>query len=300
MRLILLMADGAVRFPGLKVGVEHLMEGIEIFGIHISFFGMLVALSLFLGLVIAEGLARKTEQNTEDYLDLGIRVIVGGVISARVTYIISHWSYYKFQPQEMFSLTQGGMSFLGALSAGLLISFVYCRKRKISWLKTCDTALIGVVAAQIIGRAGDFFSRSTLGTYSDGALAMQVAIEDVDMQPMVMSRASSKMFVGNFIQVHPVFLYEIILLLLLYAVMAVVHKKQKMNGLVLAFYLIGYGMIRFATEFIRLDSVRAIGGVLSLEHLVALLIAGFGVWVLIDCLKRQRTELKNLPKHFFS
>lgn len=300
MRLITLTADGAIRFPGLKINVEHLMEGIEVFGIHISFSGMLIALALFLGLMIAEHLAKKTEQNTENYLDLGIRVILGGVIGARVTYIITHWSYYKFEPGEMFTLSQGGMSFLGALAAGLFISFVYCRKRKLSWLKICDTALLGVITAQMLGRAGDFFSRSTLGTYSDGTFAMQVELADVELQPMMLSRASSRMFIGDFVQVHPVFLYEIAFLLVLGVLLAFLRKKQKMNGFVLAFYLIGYGIIRFVTEFVRLDSVRIIGGVFSLEHLFAIVIILFGIWILLDCLRRQRTERKNLPKHFFS
>ena len=56
-------SGGTVNFPGLKTGLEHLSEGIEIFGITISFSGILIAVSLFFGLFIVESLAKKTKQN---------------------------------------------------------------------------------------------------------------------------------------------------------------------------------------------------------------------------------------------
>ena len=84
---IWLTADGAVKFPGLNLGIEHLISGFEIFGITISLSGILIAVALFLGWFIVEGLAKKTGQNSELYLDLALRVVVGGVIGARITYV---------------------------------------------------------------------------------------------------------------------------------------------------------------------------------------------------------------------
>lgn len=296
---IWLTSDGAVKFPGLDLSLEHLISGYEVFGITISLSGILIAVALFLGLFIAECLAKKTGQNTEMYLDLAVQVVIGGVIGARITYVIMHWGYYKEQPAQIFALNQDGMSFLGALTAGLLISFAFCRKRKISWLRTCDTALLGVVAGQIIGKVGDFFGRTNLGTYSNNALAMQVEIADVNVATWMLAKENSEIIVGEYLQVHPVFLYEIIGLVGLYALLALIYKNQKMSGIVLAIYLVEYGVMRFYIEFLRLNSVRVVGDFLSLEHLMSLSTALFGIYVLYDCMKRQRTELKNLPKHFF-
>ena len=296
---IQLTADGAIRFPALKLGIDHLISGFEIFGVTVSLSGILMGLALFLGLLIAEGLAKKTEQDTERYLDLAVQVVIGGVLGARITYVVMHWGYYKEQPAEIFALSQDGMSFLGALTAGLLISYVYCRKKKISWLKTCDTALLGTVVGQIIGKVGDFFGRTNLGNYSNGKFAMQVAVEDVDMSTMMLARGNSEMIIGNFIQVHPVFLYEMIGLVLLYAILAMIYKNQKMSGIVLSVYLVGYGGMLFWTEYLRLNSVRIIGNALSMEHLMAISTTLFGVFVFFDCIKRQQIELKKLPKYFF-
>lgn len=293
---IWITSDGAVRFPGLQWGIEHLREGIEIFGITVSFSGILLAVALILGLWIAERLAKKTEQNTEFYLDLAIRVVIGGVLGARLTYVIYHWNYYKEQPAEMFALHQDEMSFLGALVTGLAIAFWYCKKRKVSWLKTCDTAMLGIVAGQILGKAGDFFSRTNLGTYSEGTLAMQIAVQDLDADTIDYVQ-NSRMMQGDYIQVHPVFLYEIIGLVFLLLLLLFVFKKQKISGLVLGVYLIGYGILHFASECVRMNTVRAVGSI-SVEQVLAAAAVCTGGFIVANGAKRQHKILKNLPKNF--
>ena len=290
-------SGGTVNFPGLKTGLEHLSEGIEIFGITISFSGILIAVSLFFGLFIVESLAKKTKQNAEVYLDLAIQVVALSVLGSRIIYVIFHWGYYKESPAEMFSLSQDGMSFLGALVTGLIVSYIYCRKRRISWLKICDTALPGVMFGQVLGKVGDFFSRTNLGTFSDGMFAMQ--IENADVEPRMVTMAEGTQALrGTFMQVHPVFLYELAALLVLYVIVAIVYRKQKIYGVALGTYLIGFCTLNFATEFIRLD-VASVAGWISCEQIFSVTTAMFGGYVWLNCYQRQHTELKNLPKNFF-
>jgi len=293
-----LLSGGAIQFPGLELGLEQLPKGIEFFGVTVSFSGMLIAVSLLLGLVIVECLAKKTKQNTETYLELAIRVVVSGVIGARILYVIFHWGYFKMQPAEMFSLRQGGMSFMGALISGLLVSYAYCRQRKISWLKSCDTALLGVMFGQILGKVGDFFGRTNLGNFSDGEFAMLVETSDISSQTMVYAR-DSRMMIGGYLQMHPVFLYELCGLLLLYFLIAVIYTKEKVYGIVLGVYLIGYPLLNFLLEFVRLDVAR-IAGWFSWEQFFSITTLIFGCYVLFNCYQRQHQELKNLPKNFFT
>ena len=58
---IFLTTGGPVNFPGLGLTIEYLVEGFEIFGIHISLVGILIAVAMFLGLFITERRAKKTE-----------------------------------------------------------------------------------------------------------------------------------------------------------------------------------------------------------------------------------------------
>lgn len=296
---ILLTTGGPVKFPGLGLDFEHLLEGFEVFGIHISLVGIFIAVAMFLGLFITELLAKKTEQNTEHYLDLAIRLVFTGVIGARVGYVISHWQYFISDQGNVFNISDGGMSAAGAVIAGLLVSFMYCKQKKLSWLQVCDTAMPGVLTGQILATIGCFFGRNMLGTYSEGAFAMQVALQDVDARAVTMSRAAGPMLRGNFIQVHPVALYETVILVVLLVVLLVLWKLKKMSGMVMAVYLMGYGIMLFVMEFIRLDSQKIMGSRFSIEHIVAFALFLTGLVVLGDQLNKyyisKKAQPKNLP-----
>ena len=55
---IFLTTGGQVNFPGLGLTIENLIEGFDVFGFHISLSGILIAISMFLGLFITERLAK--------------------------------------------------------------------------------------------------------------------------------------------------------------------------------------------------------------------------------------------------
>lgn len=298
---ILLTTGGPVNFPGLGLTIEHLIEGFTVFGLHISLSGILIALAMFLGLFVTERLAKKTEQNTEIYLDLAIRLVLAGVVGARTGYVITHWQYFMADQGNVLDISDGGMSFTGAVVAGLIVSFVYCRQKKLSWLQICDTALPGIVLGQIIASVGGFLERRTLGTYSDGRFAMQVALQDVDSKAVSairMSRSASEMVKGDFLQVHPVALYETVLLVLLLVVLLILWKTKKLGGILLAVYLMAYGAMMFCLEFIRLDSQKIMGSRFSIAHIAAVVLVLMGLAILVEQLKKYRTTQKAQPKNF--
>ena len=253
---------------------------------------------MFLGLFVTECLAKKTEQNTEYYLDLAIRLVFASVVGGRIGYVLSHWQYFISNQRNVFNISDGGMSVPGAIIAGLLVSFIYCRKKKLSWLQVCDTSLPGIVSGQIVATLGCFFGRNMLGTYSDGAFAMQVALQDVNISPGVLSRSSSQMVRGNFLQVHPLALYEVAILIGLLLVLFIFWKIKKIRGLVMSIYLMGYGIGVFCIEFIRLDSQKILGSSFSIEHIVAAVLFLFGLTVFLDRIHQYRVTAKSQPKKF--
>ena len=293
---ILITTGGQVNFPGLGLTIENLIEGFDIFGIHISLSGIMIALSMFLGLFVTECLAKKTEQNTEDYLDLAIRLVLVSVIGARLGYVLSHWQYFISDQGNVFDISDGGLSAPGAIIAGVSASFIYCRHKKLSWLQVCDTALPGIVSGQVVAAIGCFFGRNMLGTYSDGTFAMQVALQDVDTKAVALSKAS-RAVTGNFMQVHPVALYETVILLLLLIALLIIWKLKKMNGIILSVYLMVYGLMVFCMEFIRLDSQKIVGSPFSVEHIVAAVLFLSGLTVFADQINKYRISVKAQPKN---
>lgn len=295
---ILLTTGGSVRFPGLGLNIENLMEGFYIFNLHISLSGILIAFAMFLALLITERLAKKTGQNPENYLDMAIRIVLASVVGARVGYVLSHWQNFITDQESVFNISDGGMSAAGAVIAGLLVSYLYCRKKKLSWLKVCDTSLPGIVTGQMLSSLGCFFGRNMLGTYSDGALAMQVDVQDVDVKAATLGRTSTRIMQGSFLQVHPVALYETVLLFVLLILVLVMRKTEKWNGMVLSLYLMGYGLMVFAMEFIRLDSQKIMGSRFSVEHIIAAALFFAGVFLFTKHAKEYRTVQRAQPKNF--
>lgn len=293
-----LTSDGPIRFPGLGLSLDHLAEGFEVFGLHISLSGILVAVAMFLGLFVTERLAKKTGQDAENYLDLAIRVVIAGLLGARIGYVLSHWEMYVYDQASVFDLGSGGYSFMGALLGGFLATIVFCRKKKISWVQVCDTAIPGIVLAQLVGSVGSFIERSALGTYSEGRFAMQVHMADVDTEMMRMSRSSARMVQGEFLQVHPVALYEIFLLAFLLIGVFVVWKFQKVRGIVFGIYMILYGGINFCMEFILLDSVKLLGLPLSLEQIASLCFIICGISLVLHQSMKHRLKINARPKNY--
>lgn len=62
-----MIADGSVRFPELGLEIEHLADGIELFGIHISFYGMLLASAMLAGLLLLN-LLQKNRGRTRNFI----------------------------------------------------------------------------------------------------------------------------------------------------------------------------------------------------------------------------------------
>lgn len=298
--MILLTTGGQVNFPGLGINLEHVIRGFNIFGIHISLSGIIIAISMFLALFITERLAKKTEQNTEQYLDLAIRIVLASVLGARIGYVFSHWQIYIADQENVFDIRDGGASSVGAIAAGLLMSYFYCRQKKISWLQICDTSMPGIAAAQMLSSFGCFFGRNVLGTYSDGTFAMQVSLNDVDDRVRMLGAASPQMIRGNFIQVHPISLYEAAALFILLVFLLILWKICRISGVLLSVYLIGYGAILFGIEFIRLDSQRILESSFSMEHFSSAFLVIFGITILINQIRKNRMLVKAQPKKLFS
>ena len=96
-------------------------------------------------------------QKTDTYFDLALVAIICSVIGARVYYVIFRWDLYKDDLLSVFNLRQGGLAIYGGVIAAIITVFVFSRVRKLSMGLLCDTAGLGLVLGQVIGRWGNFF-----------------------------------------------------------------------------------------------------------------------------------------------
>ena len=194
----------------------------------------------------------------------------------------------------------GGMAIYGGVIAAFITLFVWCRIKKRDPRQIGDTAMAGLLLGQIIGRWGNFTNREVFGEYSDGLLAMRIPLEAVRDRTDITENISAHIAQGtNYIQVHPTFLYESVLNLLLLTVILLYFRHRKFRGEICLMYLGGYGIIRFFVEGIRTDRLKfagtniAVSQMLGITLFVAALAADIGIRIFLS--RRKRVKVGDRP-----
>ena len=98
-----------ISFQNLGIHLSHVGKNIQVFGIEIAYYGIIIGAAILIGFLIATSEARRTRQNPDDYLDMGIIGVIAGIVGARLYFVIFslyHCSMYSaFALSDLFSLS---------------------------------------------------------------------------------------------------------------------------------------------------------------------------------------------------
>lgn len=288
----------SINFPNLNIHLGHVIKAISIGNFDIALYGIVIAIGMIAGLGMASWMAKRTGQNSDTYFDLAIVAIILSVIGARIYYVIFQWDYYKDDLLSVFKLREGGLAIYGGVIAAILTTFVFCKVKKLKYALVCDTAGLGLLTGQIIGRWGNFFNREVFGEYTDNIFAMQLPVDAVrssDISPLIREHIINIDGV-SFIQVHPTFLYESLWNLALLILLILYTKHKKFDGEVFLLYMVGYGVARFWIEGIRTDQLKFSFVDYPVSQALAAFVAVGGlIWIAVVRTKMWKKE-KNKPE----
>ncbi len=290
--MLLASENTDILFPGLGILLENVPNGFEVFGFKIAFYGICIGIGMILGYLLAEFQARRTGQNPDLYLDFAVVAIIVSVLCARLYYVIFAWDEFSGNILSIFNLRTGGLAIYGGIIGGVGSAIVYTRMKKYSFRLFADTACVGLLTGQIIGRWGNFFNREAFGSYSDGPFRMLVNVNDTSLyfnpgfsEEMVRQDYEGKsvalerileirnnlVTIDNevYASVHPTFLYESFFNFCLLIIILLYTKHKKADGELFLMYIGGYGLIRFFVESIRSDQLFLWGTGLAVSQLLA-------------------------------
>ncbi len=208
-------------------------------------------LGFFAASAMAMRLGKKWNLDTEELLNTAFWVFGGGVVGARLYFVLLNYKHFLSEPLQSLMIWTGGLSIHGGLIGGTLAGFIYCKFRKLSFLQTSDLLFATLPLAQSIGRWGNFFNSEAFGRPVGNDFPLKLLIPQ-ESRPFEFK---------NQMYFQPTFLYEsiydLLLFLLLYFVLA--ERVKKYPGLLACIYIAGYSVGRLIIEPMRTDSLLAFG-----------------------------------------
>ena len=236
--------------------------------ITIHYYGIVMAAAAAAGFYLALKRAAEYRINSKEAEDLIFWLIIGGFVGARLYHVLSLFGYYSAHPAEIIQVWNGGLSIYGAIIGGFLTLGLHQRlsTKHLALSTLLDWLTPSLLIGQIIGRFGNLFNYEAFGYPTSLPWKMFV--------PPQFRPFDYHQF--NFF--HPFFLYEaagnaIILFLILKII------KPKAPGCLFFSYLLLYNILRFALEFLRLDSTFAYG--IRINAVISLLLLPISISALL-------------------
>lgn len=222
--------------------------------LEIHTYGVLVAAGFLLGITNAVHRAKSEGIEPERINDLGIWLVVAGMVGGKLFHILFFWHDFiaGWRAAGAASLREGFV-FFGGFIAASLTTVVYTRAKKLSLGKVADALAPSVALGHAFGRLGCFFEGCCFGK----ACAVPWAVKFPP--PHVMTG----------IPAHPTQLYEAAGNLAIFAALSAYYRHKKFDGQIWWLYILSYGALRFVVEFFRGDYVVHYFGVFTLGQVVA-------------------------------
>ncbi|RLC36527.1 prolipoprotein diacylglyceryl transferase [Candidatus Falkowbacteria bacterium] len=244
---------------------EPILISIGPFSVY--WYGIFIVTGILLAILVIFKLADfyKIPKNT--IIDLIFYLIIGGIIGARIYHVFLELPYYLNNPLNTVKFWNGGLAIHGALLFGIIILWLFTKKKKLNFWQISAILAPGLALAQAVGRWGNYFNQEIFGKPTN--LSWGIPIEPANR---MIEFYNAQFF-------HPTFLYESIGSFIIFTILIIIHiyiiKNKKTNNyyffLTLAFYLTAYSFLRFCLEFIRIDITPIIFG-LRTPQIASLLI----------------------------
>lgn len=211
---------------------------IELGKFKIYSYGFMLALSFFVGIILAGKRAEKQGVRKEVIYDLSIILILAAVIGSRSLYILTHREHYH-GVIDIIALWQGGATYYGGLGLCIIGAGVYLRKKGVSFFKVADICSPSIALGVFITRLGCFLSGCCFGVPTDSGLGM-VFPPDCP---------AGHLYTG--VSIHPAQLYAAFAGLIVFIALVFISRRKRFDGFTFGFLCILYGAARFSVDFYR-------------------------------------------------
>lgn len=131
----------------------------EPIGLPVRGYGVMVLLGLFSGIGIAVWRGKQVGVSPDMIVSLGFWMMVGGVIGARLFFVVQYWNEFAVLPPgqrliAILKLTEGGLVIYGGMIGGAVAGALFCRRYRQPVLAFADLIAPGFLIGLAFGRIG--------------------------------------------------------------------------------------------------------------------------------------------------
>lgn len=236
-------------------------ELIKIGNFTIYTYGFMLAIGIVSALVMALYRGKRRGFNNEEIIDIAFYGVIGGIIGAKLLYLITQAGEIIRDPSSIKGMITGGFVIYGAIIGGVLSSYIYCRVKGLTFIKYFDLLVPSVAFAQGFGRIGCLMAGCCYGRETTSSIGI------------VFKRS---LYAPSGISLYPTQIISSVGDFSIAAILLIFAARNKKEGHVAGLYLILYSIGRFLVEFLRGDP-RGTVGVLSTSQFICIFIFAGGL-----------------------
>ncbi len=211
--------------------------------------------------------------NKDEVSDVIFYGALGVILGGRIGYVI-FYNLDKFleNPAIIVRIWEGGMSFHGGMLGVFAGLYLFGRKTGRSFFQVSDFIAVMVPLGLGFGRIGNFINKELWGRPVDGSIPWALDY-------------------GDHIARHPSSIYQALTEgLLLFIILFVFSRKPRPTMAVSGVFMMGYGALRFTTEFFRTPDAQlgfVMFGWMSKGQQLSIPMIAFGLFIFIYAYKKQ-------------
>ncbi len=250
--------------------------GVKIFG-----YGLMLFFAFLGAMHLAARRARREGLDPEVIYDLGLWVLLGGIIGARGFFVAEYWGTQVTSFWEIFEVWKGGIVLYGSIFGGALAFFTYRLFRPFPLRPMIDVIAPALALGIAIGRIGCFLNGCCWGDTCDLPWAVSFPRDSAPFKSELEAGLIAPDALHS-LALHPTQLYSALDGLILMVLLNTYYPLRRRDGEVMGVLMLCYPVTRYLIEQLRNDEGVFWGGMTVSQVIsVGIFVGGLIYWAFL-------------------
>ena len=230
-------------------------------------YGLMIAIGVLVAYCVGEYRAKKQGLDPDSLFWITVSCLIGGILGAKLLFILVEIKSIIADPSILLDVTHGFVVY-GGIIGGIGVGYLFCKIKKLEFLRYFDLVMPSIAIAQGFGRVGCMFAGCCYGRETDSWF--HVIYQSSDFAPNGVALIPTQLIMALLNFAH------------FFLLVFLAKKVVKHAGQVAGFYLVFYSIGRFFLEYLRNDP-RGEVRMLSTSQFISLFILAAGVGTILLC-----------------